>query len=302
MFSILIPVYNFPCFDLVRELAAQASAINVPFEIICIDDASSLYKEENQAIQNLSNVSYTELTENRGRSRIRNLLVSQAQYETLLFLDCDSKIVKTDYIQRYLYEMRQYNIVSGGTLYDFLPPANPAYSLHWKSGSQREPKPDNNQQKTFTSNNFAINKTIIEKYPFNEKVVRYGHEDSLFQMELEKQGVNIRFIDNPVVHLGLETNIRFIEKTQESIMNLYDLYVSGTFDGLDTGKIRLLQTYIRLKKWRLDGLFSLFFPMMNLLNRKTNTRGHSNLLVLDLYKITLFAQIARTKQKKSQKI
>ena len=295
MLSILIPVYNFPCFDLVRELAAQASASHVPFEIICIDDASSLHKEENAAIRDLPRTIYIELTENIGRSRIRNLLVSKAQYEMLVFLDCDSEIVKSDYIPRYLEEMRYCDIVSGGTLYDPSPPANPAYSLHWKFGSRREPKPDNNQQKTFTSNNFAIKKKIIEKYPFNERIVRYGHEDSLFQMVLAKQGLSIRFTHNPVIHTGLETNTHFIEKTQESIRNLYDLYSSGVFDGLNTGKIRLLQTYIRIKKWKADRLFQWFFPAVNFLNQKTNAIGHPNLLVFDLYKITFLTRIARTK-------
>ena len=297
MLSILIPVYNFPCFDLVRELAAQASATHVPFEIICIDDASSLYKEENEAIRDLPDTTYIELTGNIGRSRIRNLLVSKAHYEILLFLDCDSKIAKAGYVQRYLEEMRHHGIVSGGTLYASCPPDDPAYSLHWKFGCRREPKPDDNQQKTFTSNNFAIKKTIIEKYPFNEKIVRYGHEDSLFQMELEKQGFTIHFVSNPVIHTGLETNIRFIEKTQESVMNLYDMYVSGVFDGMNTNRIRLLQTYIRIKKWRAGRLFQCFFPVINFLNQKTNASRHPNLFVFDLYKIALLNQINYTKNK-----
>lgn len=292
MLSILIPVYNFPCFDLVRELVAQASATQVPFEILCIDDASSLYKEENRAIRDLPHTVYEELTGNIGRSRIRNLLVSKAQYETLLFLDCDSKIVTNNYIQKYLEEFRRNGIVSGGTLYGPAP-THPDYVLHWTFGSRREPKPDGNQKKTFTSNNFIIQKTIIEQYPFNEQVVRYGHEDSLFQMELEKHGLSIRFIRNPVLHAGLETNQRFIEKTQESIRNLYELYASGVFNDLDTGKIRLLTTWLRLKKWKIDRLFYHLFPVIDRLNRKTNAGGRPHLWVFDLYKLTFLARISR---------
>jgi len=298
MLSILIPIYNFPCFDLVQELEVQASTANIPFEIICIDDASSLYKKENQTIGNLPHALYIELAENIGRSRIRNLLVSKAQYEMLLLLDCDSKITNADYIQKYLEEMRQYDILSGGTLYEPFPPADPAYLLHWKFGVEREPKPDNDQQKTFASNNFAIKKSIIEKYPFNEEILRYGHEDSLFQMELEKQGLTIRFISNPVIHSGLETNTCFIEKTRDSVMNLYDLYVSGFFDGLNTRKIRLLHTYIQTKKWKIDRLFSLFFPVMNFLNNQTNASGKPHLFIFDLYKLSLLTQVALDKKKK----
>ncbi|MDR2805649.1 MAG: glycosyltransferase, partial [Dysgonamonadaceae bacterium] len=163
MLSILIPIYNFSCFDLARELSAQASAANVPFEIICIDDASCFYKKENRAIRDLPHTVYIELIENIGRSRIRNLLVSKAQYDILLFLDCDSKIANSDYIKRYLEEFRRADILSGGTLYEPCPPTDLNYALHWTFGSKRESPPDENQRKTFTSNNFIIKKTIIEK-------------------------------------------------------------------------------------------------------------------------------------------
>ena len=41
MFSILIPIYNFKVVDVVLELKAQAEKLDVPFEILCFDDASS---------------------------------------------------------------------------------------------------------------------------------------------------------------------------------------------------------------------------------------------------------------------
>ena len=41
MLSILIPIYNFKVVDVVLELKAQAEKLDVPFEILCFDDASS---------------------------------------------------------------------------------------------------------------------------------------------------------------------------------------------------------------------------------------------------------------------
>jgi glycosyltransferase involved in cell wall biosynthesis len=295
MLSILIPVYNFPCVELVRELAAQATATGVVYEIICMDDASTRHTEENRVIRDLPCVVYMELTENIGRSRIRNRLAAQAQYEMLLFLDCDSRPAQSDFIARYLEAFRRHDIIAGGTLYDPSPPLDTDYLLHWTVGSRREPKPDENQQKTFTSNNYVIQRSIIEQYPFNEKVLRYGHEDSLFQMELERQGQAIRFICNPVVHTGLETNQRFVEKTQESVANLYELYTSGVFDGLDIGKIRLLKTALLCKKWRIDACLSLLFPLIDALNRKTNAVGHPHLRLFDAYKLTLLARMIYAK-------
>jgi glycosyltransferase involved in cell wall biosynthesis len=302
MLSILIPVYNFPCVGLVRELAVQAMTAGIPFEIICMDDASTDYRDKNQAIREVPHSVYIELPENVGRSRIRNLLVAKAQYDTLLFLDCDSEIIDGNYLQTYLNACRQYDIVAGGTCYEAHPPLDRRYVLHWTVGAQREPRPDDNQQKMFTSNNFMIRKAIIEKYPFNEAIVRYGHEDSFFQMELEKQGLHIRFIHNPVLHSGLETNGRFIEKTQESVRNLYDLYASGLFRDRNAGRIRLLQTYLCLKQKKADRIFDCFFPLIDRLNRKTNAGGYPCLWVFDLYKLAFLVRIAREKAKNREKV
>jgi glycosyltransferase involved in cell wall biosynthesis len=295
MISILIPIYNFPCSDLIKELAGQAQKANVPFEIICIDDCSSKFKEENRLMNEIPRCTYIELAENIGRSRIRNLLVTKARYEYVLFLDCDSQIPRPDYIQKYIEGIRQYDILSGGRLYEPAPPADWAYYLHWKYGTVREPKPDNHQYKAFTSNNFIIKKSIIENYPFNEKIVRYGHEDSLFQIELEKNGHPICFIDNPVVHIGLESNVKFLEKTRESLMNLCDLYNSGILGQSDVDKIRLLKTFLRIKKYKLNTLFSLLYPAINSINTKINLGRHPSLLALDLYKLTCLSRIFHDK-------
>jgi glycosyltransferase involved in cell wall biosynthesis len=293
MLSILIPVYNFPCFELARGLVAQASAVGVTYELVCVDDASSRFKEENRAIGNLPRATFIELSENIGRSRIRNLLVSKAQYEMLLFLDCDSKIVRDDFIERYLEAFRRADVLAGGTLYDPLRPVDPEYVLHWTVGSCREPKPEGNQRRTFASNNYAIRRSVIAACPFNEKVVRYGHEDSLFQMELEREGQAVQFINNPVIHTGLETNRRFIEKTRESVEGLYELYAAGVFNGLNTSRIRLLQTWLRLKKWKIDGWAARLFPVANRWNERTNAVGKPNLWIFDVYKLSLLARLGR---------
>jgi glycosyltransferase involved in cell wall biosynthesis len=291
MLSILLPVYNFPCFELAEKLVLQASENGIPFELICINDASTQFKEENRTIRLLPYTTYIELSENIGRSRIRNLLVSKAQYEILLFLDCDSKIVGNDYIKKYLAEFHQTGILSGGTLYEPYPPIDTDYMLHWMYGSKREPKPDGNQREIFTSNNFMIGKAVIKKYPFNESIVRYGHEDTFFQIELKKHHVQIRHINNPVLHIGLETNKRFLEKTRDAMLNLYDFYKAGYFNGLDTDKIRLLKIYLSLRKYGLTTPVGWLYPVINYVNTKINTGKHPNLKILDLYKLAFLARI-----------
>ena len=90
MISICIPVYNFNITSLVNELSNQVNSLNIPCEIIVIDDCSENFKRINKI--ECEKHTYIELSENIGRARIRNLFLKYAKYEYLLFLDCDSLV------------------------------------------------------------------------------------------------------------------------------------------------------------------------------------------------------------------
>ena len=79
MLSILIPIYNFKVVDVVLELKAQAEKLDVPFEILCFDDASSTHKDTNSTLQAEANIQYREFNRNIGRTKIRNLLVAKSK-------------------------------------------------------------------------------------------------------------------------------------------------------------------------------------------------------------------------------
>lgn len=53
MLSILIPVYNFNSRPLLESLHSQAEALNIEYEIVVADDASTLCKEEIAGIPSL---------------------------------------------------------------------------------------------------------------------------------------------------------------------------------------------------------------------------------------------------------
>ena len=46
--------------DVVLELKAQAEKLDVPFEILCFDDASSNYKDTNSTLQAEASIQYRE--------------------------------------------------------------------------------------------------------------------------------------------------------------------------------------------------------------------------------------------------
>ena len=86
MISVLLPTYNYNVFPLVKEIHKQLTQSKIAFEIVCVDDASEeKFKKLNESINTLTFSSFIVLDKNVGRSKIRNLLVSYANFEWILF-------------------------------------------------------------------------------------------------------------------------------------------------------------------------------------------------------------------------
>ena len=89
MLSILVPIYNYNAVPLVKKIGEQANKSEILFEIICWNDASTLFLTENQELTQLPGVRYNFSDINQGRSKTRNQLARMAQYDWLLFLRDD---------------------------------------------------------------------------------------------------------------------------------------------------------------------------------------------------------------------
>jgi glycosyltransferase involved in cell wall biosynthesis len=220
--SVLIPVYNRSVVELVDGLHRQLKVLGAPFEIILMDDKSDdKFIKLNGTISDFQYVHYICLDKNVGRSRIRNLLGEKAQYDQLLFLDCDSGIVDDHFINRYLASVGE--VVYGGTSYQEVEPSKDNL-LHWRYGRKYEAQEIGVREASpfisFRSNNFMITKATFEQVKFDEKIKEYGHEDTLFAMSLKEKNISIEHTSNPVYHLGLEDNATFIRKTEIALDSL----------------------------------------------------------------------------------
>lgn len=287
MLSILIPVYNFDIRKLAGTLLGQCRKSALPFEILCFDDGSEeIFLLKNREISNWQGVSYRELPENLGRSRIRNELAAQASYSYLLFMDCDSKVVSGDYIATYVEKCDPGSLLYGGRVYPERPPANRQLYLHWHYGRRREQIPTALRQQSpyqsFMTNNFLVPKAIFEKIRFDGRLTQYGHEDTIFGLELEKLAIPIHHIDNPLEHLGLEDAPGFLLKTEKAIENLYFLSRSNPI--IDT---RLLRMFERLKKMGLSRvLYRTLQPLQPFIGKNLKS-GRPSLSLFDIYKLCL---------------
>lgn len=225
MLSILIPTYNYDCTQLVHALHQQAEHLNIHYEIIVMDDASPIttYREKNREINTLSHCRLIELEKNLGRARIRNRLADEARFEWLLFMDSDAEMISNSFIVNYL-KHTDADVVCGGLCHaDTLP--SPEVSLRYAYEKRADKKRaacyrSQRPYEQFITFCFMIRASTFQAIRFDESITEYGHEDTLFGVELARRKVNILHIDNPMRQGGIETNAEFIEKSRAAIRNL----------------------------------------------------------------------------------
>lgn len=251
MISILIPVYNRDVTDLVKSLQDQCVQLGCDYEIRVYDDHSTELPLATQQLP--AEVIVKLLSQNIGRSKIRNKLAQDARYDMLLFLDCDSTVTHPNFLKQYIDNYSSTSVIYGGTSYQSTPP-EPPYYLHWLYGVKKEALLYKSRSKSpalhFHSNNFVVPKDVILKHPFDESIQGYGYEDVLLGKHLMSNGINIVHIDNPVQHDGLESCNTFLNKTREACGNLAELTYQNKL--LPT---KLTRAYAKLSK---TGLWKIF--------------------------------------------
>ncbi len=287
MLSILIPIYNFDIRKFVNELHTQAVNEKVDFEIILADDASGIkFRELNKETEELRFVKYIQLNKNIGRSAIRNYLAEQAQFNYLLFADCDSEISDKNYIQNYIQDCKENVVICGGRTYKKNKPFCNLEYFRWYYGTKREVKnaSDRNQfpNRSFMTNNYVISKSIHNSVKFDEKISQYGHEDTLFGIELNRKEISIKHIDNPLIHIGLEENKYFISKTKKGIDNLNYLINNYEYPELYED-IKLLSVY--KKTQHISFIVKLHFLIFKKITEINLCGSVPSLKLFDLYKL-----------------
>ena len=294
MLSVLIPTYNYIALDLVKSLHTQLEEQNIAYEVICFDNGSNSGTNiENERISDIQNCHFTALKKDGGRSRVKNILAKKSIYPWLLFLDSDVLPVSSNFIKDYVktIKAKKEKVFYGGLkYYDNKPSDNKM--LRWIYGKEREEislkKRNLDPQNYFTAANFLIDKNIFERIKFDESLLEYGHEDTLFALELKKRNIAIAQIHNPVYHLGLDKNEVFLEKIKKSIENLNYLQQQGKISSEDN---KLLKINNYLKNMRMNSVFSFLFDKYSKTMELNLTSKSPSLLIFDLYKIGYLCSI-----------
>lgn len=288
MLSILIPVYQYDVRGLVRELHQQAQSLSVPWEIICLDDGSDeFWRLRNRELAGFSGVNYEEASQNMGRSRVRNALAQRARYPFLQFMDCDSGIVRPDFLQKYTRALQADTVLCGGCVYARERPVQRELVLHWLYGKAREEIPvDQRAQRphhAFKTNNFVVPASVIRQFPFDDRLRRYGHEDTLFGHELALAGIPVQHLDNPLEHVGLEPIDVYLRKAEQALYNLAFLRQQESVI-----QTRMTVAYTRLQRWGLSQLAEWAWrPLQGLFQRNLRSQ-HPDLRIFDAWRLGIF--------------
>lgn len=285
--SILIPIFNYNASLLVHSLHAQASLLGYEFEIICLDDTSTIKFDDNLKLNTLVNCQYIFLDNNIGRSAIRNKLARLAKYDYLLFIDSDMLVKNANYIANYLNSVEGYDIVYGGISYEDTV-QNDSLILRWKYGIKRESlNIENRNVNPYLSAKFCnllIRKKIFDSIRFDEKIIEYGHEDTLFSIKMQELKLKVLHIENELTHLGLEDSQTYLKKVKIASVNLRRIYEMH-HNRLLISEIPLLKTYYLLKRFYLVKPYQLLYKLFSEGVERNLLSKDPNILLLDFYKL-----------------
>lgn len=288
--SVCVPVYNSLIESFIIELVRQTKEANEPVQVVVLDDHSDPeYAQINQSLATHCNYFY--LPENIGRSRIRNLFLEHASGEYLLFIDGDSEVINPLFIQKYLDFIQENapQVIVGASIYQAEIPGR-EHLLRWKYSCKRESKNAEERKRRpggFKTNNFVIKRTLFQEIQFNDELKGYGHEDTLFGIDLSKKNIPIDHIENPVLNRHLDSNHLFLIKTENAIRNLSWLYNHPNYSN-QIQAIKLIQAFSRLQKWGLVTVFRILFWFSAPLCFWTLKKGYVHLKIFDFYKLGLF--------------
>ncbi|MBK8807329.1 MAG: glycosyltransferase family 2 protein [Bacteroidales bacterium] len=290
MLSILIPVYNTSVITLVNQLHKQALRDCTCFEIIVIDDCSTFHevKIANEQLNHLPFIKYIQLNRNLGRSAIRNMLIKEAKYEYLLLMDCDALVPQEDFIKNYVKECNGTIVVCGGTAYQKEKPPSENI-LRWHYGVHREVKTADERNilpnHAFSTFNFLISRDIPNTIVFDETLVQYGHEDTMFGYMLLKHGYTVKHINNPLLHCGLDKNEDFIFKTKLGVQNLHYLAHQDRYKTVDFSQFKIMKVFKIIKLLLLKTLIAILYHLTINKIEKQLCSEKPNLYLFDFMKI-----------------
>ncbi len=286
--SVLLPVYNCNAYELVCSIHRLIIQEQIDGEIIIADDCSPEPQLWLSRVEALSHVVCWHAPQNLGRAAIRNRLANMAHGTWLWFLDADTALSEGFSFSKYLVSGKQAPVLCGG----IMPPAKQPLgaSLRYRyerADAIRRTAEYRNQSpyRQISTCNLWVRADVFAQIMFDENIKQYGHEDTLFGIQLEAHHIPIFHIDNPVIHLGLESNAIFLRKTETALGTLHE------FEDQLRGYSRLLELADTFRRLHLSWLVRASFKAISPLLRRNLLGNSPSLTAFAAYKIGYYLSL-----------
>jgi len=291
--SILIPTYNNVCLELVSALQAQASALpNFEYEILVADDGSTDLStvKQNRAIRTLPYCQYIEREKNVGRAAIRNFLAQKALHPWVLFIDSNMDVINPHYLSNY-QNAKESDVIYGGYQIK-LGQEHLKHNLRYIFESAGKQNGDYQKRQVnpygdFHTSNFIIKRSVILKYPLDERFKLYGYEDVLLGKTLKENHIHIEHVDNPLGYNHFIGNMAFVSKTEESLHTLYQ------FRKELEGYSKVIDYANRLKHFHIHHICQKLFPLVSLPIKARLTGNKPSIFLFNIYKLLYYIHLER---------
>ena len=209
--SVLIPFYKDDATDLLTRLDSQIDEQAV--EILLYDDGTNdaaLTSRISDAVETAKGaVGLLTNTDNHGRSAARNQLVVKSRGKWVLFLDADMRPATDDFLKNYLslIDSCGADILFGGFEVE-AQQEDADRDVHRALSEISDCLTLNERQAAgpqyVASSNLCVRRDVLHAEPFDSGFEGWGWEDSEWAARVFKR-YNLVHIENPAVHLGLET-------------------------------------------------------------------------------------------------
>lgn len=223
--SVLVPFYKDDATSLLRDLDTQI--IGRPIEVLFYDDGTkdtelttSMTRAVNAAKGSVTLISNTD---NQGRSAARNALFEAAKADWVLFLDADMRPSRDAFLETYISLINSCGaeIIFGGfeveaqqedadrDVHRALSEISDCLTLDERQAGGPQ---------YVASSNLCVRRDVLETEPFDSGFTGWGWEDSEWAARVSKRFTLVH-VDNPAVHLGLETTETLLKRFSTSGQN-----------------------------------------------------------------------------------
>jgi hypothetical protein len=201
-------------------------------EIILVDDGTGdigLDKKVREAIDQWQGpATLVRFHTNQGRSSARNRAIQAARGEYILFMDADMVPGDGMFLARYFQaiERRVSAIIFGGFEAGHCQ-INHDTLLNHTLASNNDCKPARDRAQrgaiAVASNNLLVRRDVFDHISFDNAFKGWGWEDTEWAMRAVFAGYGLTHIDNPAIHIGLDSTQAMLRKFKEAGPNLRHL-------------------------------------------------------------------------------